>query len=270
MSAAAIAIATSVELVLIGGGLVAIWQLALSPAARAARHAPRVAEWPLPLVEFLHYLLLIICATLVGNLAGTVALKFRPVGPDAKAMVITALSHLGMLAGIAAFKMAVERVPLRTAAVRLTDFSAGAITFLAILPIVTGANLLWRGLLQACGLPLEKQELVGMFVNARSPLLLALMIGLATLTAPAAEELVFRAGFFRFLRTRLPRWAALVAPACLFAALHQNLASFAPLVVLGVLFSLAYERTGRIATTIVAHGLFNRHTVVLLMVGVGV
>jgi membrane protease YdiL (CAAX protease family) len=39
-------------------------------------------------------------------------------------------------------------------------------------------------------------------------------------------------------------------------------------VVLAVIFSLAYERTGRIGTAIVAHALFNLHTVVLIFAGV--
>ena len=88
------------------------------------------------------------------------------------------------------------------------------------------------------------------------------MIVLATVVAPATEELIFRAGIFRYARTRLPRWAALLLPACLFAALHNHLASFAPLVVLGLVFSLAYERTGRIGTAIVAHALFNLYSVI--------
>jgi membrane protease YdiL (CAAX protease family) len=79
--------------------------------------------------------------------------------------------------------------------------------------------------------------MIGRLARAESPFLLIAMIALATVTAPMVEELIFRAGFFRFCRTRLPRWAALLAPACLFAALHQNLATFAPLVALGIVFS---------------------------------
>jgi membrane protease YdiL (CAAX protease family) len=110
--------------------------------------------------------------------------------------------------------------------------------------------------------------LIAMFADAKSPGLLAFMILLAVVIAPITEELLFRAGIFRYVRTRLPRWAALLIPSVLFGALHANLASFAPLVALGVVFSLAYARTGRIATTIVAHGLFNLNTIVLIFSGV--
>jgi membrane protease YdiL (CAAX protease family) len=40
------------------------------------------------------------------------------------------------------------------------------------------------------------------------------------------------------------------------------------LVALGIIFSLAYERTGRIGTTIIAHGLFNLNTIILILCGV--
>ena len=70
---------------------------------------------------------------------------------------------------------------------------------------------------------------------------------------------------FRYVRTRVPRWAALLLPACLFAAMHNHLPSFGPLAALGVIFSLAYERTGRIGTAIVAHAMFNSYSVLRLV-----
>ena len=107
---------------------------------------------------------------------------------------------------------------------------------------------------------------MGFFTRTQSPVLITAMIALAAIIAPITEELIFRAGIFRYARTRLPRWAALLLPACLFAALHNHLASFAPLVVLGIVFSLAYERTGRIATAMVAHALFNSYSVLRIFI----
>jgi membrane protease YdiL (CAAX protease family) len=269
VSPSATAIATGIELILMAGGLCTIWRLALSPAARANRPPPQLAAWTIPGVEFMRFLLLVICATLTGNLVGAVLVKLRPLGPDAKAMFLTAWSHVGMLAGVAAFKLGLERIPLRGAAVQAHDFRNGAVTYLIALPTVTAVNIAWHETLKAAGIPPEKQELVSMFVNTHSPLLLALMIVLATITAPIAEELIFRAGLFRFMRTRMPRWAALLLPVCVWAALHQNLASFVPLIALGLVLSLAYERTGRVWTVIVAHMLFNLSSLVLVLLGVG-
>jgi membrane protease YdiL (CAAX protease family) len=93
------------------------------------------------------------------------------------------------------------------------------------------------------------------------------LLVVAIMLAPITEELIFRAGIFRYVRTRMPRWAALLLPAVLFASLHANLGSFVPLVALALVFSLAFERTGNIGTTIVAHALFNLNASVLVLAG---
>jgi len=134
-------------------------------------------------------------------------------------------------------------------------------------------NFAWLELLKKLGLPTEQQDLLRMFTQATEPALIGLMIVLATLIAPVTEELLFRATLFRYLRTRIPRLLALFLPGTVFAALHVNwvtlegLPSLLPLVTLAVVFSLAYERTGSIATAMVAHGLFNLHTILLLFSG---
>jgi membrane protease YdiL (CAAX protease family) len=98
----------------------------------------------------------------------------------------------------------------------------------------------------------------------------------ATVIVPFSEEILFRAGLFRYFRTRAPRWLSIVLTSALFGALHVSwgdhmagLPSLLPLFVLAIVFCLAYERTGRIGTTIVAHALFNLNTFVLVLAGIG-
>jgi membrane protease YdiL (CAAX protease family) len=260
--------AASLQFALIAAGLVLLWRCALSPRARATRPEPRLGAWTIPGTDFLRFLLVIVCGTLIAGMVGTLLLKLRPLAGPPKIIFLTGCSHAGMIAGVAVFKLSLERIGLKTAALQRSDFVSGAVTFLIAMPVLVVVTLPWRALLTLCGLDLDHQELVDMFLQARSPALLVVMIVLATVTAPVAEEMLFRAGFFRFVRTRAPRWVALLGPACLFSALHQNLASFAPLVALGVVFSLAYERTGRIGTAIVAHSLFNLYAVVQVFAGV--
>lgn len=147
---------------------------------------------------------------------------------------------------------------------------AGLITFLISLPLISGIGLAWKSILEFLGHPAGEQEMVDLFRNADDPALLGFMIFLAVVIAPVTEELIFRAGIFRYLRTRIPRWLALILPALLFALLHGNLTAFVPLFALGVFFAYAYERTGRIAVPMIAHALFNLHTIVLVMAGVTV
>ena len=116
--------------------------------------------------------------------------------------------------------------------------------------------------------PVKMQEAIDLLRHIDSSSLRLALLVVAILLAPMTEELVFRAGIFRYVRTRLPRWVALLLPAVLFASLHNNLGTFVPLVALAIVFSIAYERTGNIGTTIVAHALFNLSSALLVLAGV--
>ncbi len=81
--------------------------------------------------------------------------------------------------------------------------------------------------------------------------------------APVAEELFFRAFFYRALRTRLPViWAALI-DGVVFGSLHFQGVSRDALLVLPVIAvfglgqCLLYERTGSIFAVIATHAAFN-------------
>ncbi len=262
-------IAVGFELALIFSGAWLLWRLALSPSARAERPAPRITEWKISGTDFLLFIWCVFIGGLVFQLGLGQLLKHAALSATERLIFVGGGFQLGMLAGIACFRLIVQRnAPAEPPLVTLHPALSGIATFLISLPVLSVVGLAWQGLLRLCGIAAEKQDLIDLFANAKSPALLIFMIVLATVVAPITEELLFRRGLFRYARTRLPRWAALLIPALLFGALHANLASFVPLVVLGLIFSLAYERTGRIGTTVIAHGLFNLNTIVLILCGV--
>jgi membrane protease YdiL (CAAX protease family) len=264
MPSQATILANAIELSLAFIGLFVLWRLVLSPAARTDRSIATAPVWEGPISDFLLFLWLLITGGILGQFVA--AALFRPLGLSSDGQLIfgNAAFELGMLGGIALYRLGLRHESWGTFAPAKALVS-GLATFLIAVPLVDLTGLAWQYLMTLAGLPVERQDMIGRLVNAESHTLLFCMILLACVTAPIAEEMIFRAGIFRYARTRLPRWAALLVPACLFAALHQNLASFAQLAVLGVVFSLAYERTGRIGTAIVAHGLFNAHTALLVL-----
>lgn len=285
------------ELALAGSGCVILWRFVLSPHARARRRPSPLAEWQVTSGGVIRFLFYVFAGLIgLGILASTLSAPLGLRG-DAVTVFNGAAAQLGMLAGILLYRATYERPiapmfvpdaslspeeaaiptpPLLTPAPQPNVFVAGLVTFLVTLPVLMGAAKAWELFLRLFDLPAQKQDLVEMFVRAESPWLLGTMVILAVIIAPITEELVFRAGLFRFLRTRAPRWRALLLPAIVFASLHVNwstlegIASFVPLIVLAVGFSLAYERTGRIGTAIVAHALFNLNTIVMIFAGVGV
>ncbi|HYP18177.1 MAG TPA: type II CAAX endopeptidase family protein [Opitutus sp.] len=268
-------IVSLVELLLLLVGILLIWRHVLSPSARARRRAepPPLPLWTIRASDFLLFALLIVAGGLVGSFVAGAALAPFKVSRDTITIVSSAAFQLGLLLGAAIAPLGLGHPPLRPGLDRAAGLS-GVATFLIALPIVAVASLAWLGVLKLTGLPAEQQDLLRMFAQADSLPVLTLLIVLATVVAPMAEELLFRATLFRYLRGRLPRWIALLGPGMIFASLHVNwvtldgLASFVPLTTLAVVFSLAYERTGRIATAIVAHAIFNLHTILLLFAGV--
>jgi hypothetical protein len=79
--------------------------------------------------------------------------------------------------------------------------------------------------------------------------------------APVAEEIFFRAFFYRALRTRLPVWSAALIDGIVFGSLHfQGIDSaiILPVIALfGVGQCLVYERTGSLFAVIAVHACFN-------------
>lgn len=141
------------------------------------------------------------------------------------------------------------------------------VTLLLAFPLVALLSLGWTAVLRAFGLPDEPQSLIGIFANTRSPLVIGGMLVLACVVAPLYEELLFRAGLYRFCRQRLGRNSALLISGALFGALHGNLAGFLPLTVFGMILALAYETTGYLRVAVIAHGLFNLNSIMVVLSG---
>ncbi len=263
------------QLLLLLVGLFLLWRLVLSPAGRAAPQ--RLQPWAISWFDFG----LLSLAVLLGSLACQVLLGAlvsplsRDLEADFRLVLHGALFQGGLLVGVCIGVFALrhkvhaiegpDSVPGRP-----NPLLGGAATLVTALPVLLALNLLWTWLLERFGFPLDQQELVELFRRADSPALVGVVVFMAVLVAPVVEELIFRAGIFRFLRTRIPRPVALGLQAVVFALLHGNFAAFAPLVVLGIAFALAYERSGRILVPIIAHGLFNLNTILLLLAGVTV
>ena len=244
-------------------------------------NAPALPAWTVPIEDFATAILAVTAGAFLLPQAAT-HLSNDLLGRAAHdgdwwMMVQGYAFQLGLLGGVLAsglylrlrFRPAppAEDAPAVSARTR-RPLLAGTVTFLIALPLIGGLGFGWKALLEKLGYPTGEQEMIDVFRNIDDPVLLILMVFLAAVVAPVTEELIFRAGLFRYLRTRIPHWIALTIPALIFAVLHGNLVAFLPLVALGILFSVAYEQTGRIAVPMIAHALFNLHTLLLVMAGV--
>lgn len=277
------AIVAKGEILLMIGGVVLLGWLVLLPALKRTTPASRLQPSSFNRHAFLLFVLYVIAGMFIFALVGDLLARAFALSGTAHKMVASAGAQLGWIVAVAAhwyeYEVKLTPPPISPAPLasvvpvaRESFFSrrivlSGVATFLIALPVVLAVTFLWRAFLMGVGIVPRPQDLVGMFAQADSQLLLALMIVLAVVLAPVSEELVFRRGLFRYLKGRTPRLVALLAPAIVFSALHQHFTGFAPLAVLAVVLALAYERTGHIGTPIIAHALFNLNTLVLVLTG---
>jgi hypothetical protein len=255
-------------------GLALLWRLVLSPAARAGRQPAALTRWPGTASDLLLFFLLAICGAILVPSIMAAFLRRSAWSAETQLVLGFASFQVGMLLGIAVYYLFWGRGGMRRVSPAWSALASGFVTVLIAVPLVEMVAVIWQALLGACGLPVETPDNVQIFMDLHSPLLRVVYILLAIVVAPLTEELIFRAGLFRYFLGRFPRWIALWLPAIVFGAMHlqraplESLSSLAPLIVLGVILSLAYERTGRIGTAIVAHALFNLITVCAVLLGV--
>jgi membrane protease YdiL (CAAX protease family) len=263
-------------------GLVYLGWLWFSSEGHAVRARPAaLPAWDVSPTDFLFLGWLIFSIGILGQLlirfTVTPLLKDHPEGSSLELLVSGSMFHFAAVGTWLAARAWVRRhrpgdlqaCPPKTSAQWQLSLHGGFLAFLAVMPLATGAGLAWERLLETMGLPTERQELVDLILQSESPSLLSFVILLALVVAPVAEELVFRIGIFRYLRSRGPRWAAYGVSAGLFALLHFNWMSALPLFILGLVFAVSYERTGRMAVPMIAHALFNLNTLLLVLSGAG-
>ena len=256
----------AIQFVLLLGGLVLLWREGLGPAGRAK--PAQLPAWDVSLSDFFLFLWLVILGGLAGEYGSGLYLKFHPSDTPHQLILGTAGLHGGMLLGMAVYRIAFAREQARLVLALPQALGSGVVTFLISLPVLTAVSLLWQLLLRLVHYPINPQDSIELLRHTDSLGLKITLVSVAILVAPISEELIFRAGLFRYLRTRSKRWMALLLPAVLFALLHLDVGSFVPLVTLAVVFALAYERTGNIGTTMVAHALFNLNSALLVLAGV--
>ena len=70
------------------------------------------------------------------------------------------------------------------------------------------------------------QELIKLFTEGGDPVAISLLVIFAVVLAPIVEELIFRGGIYRFLKSQTTLLPAQIISGAFFAVMHGNLMSF--------------------------------------------
>lgn len=82
--------------------------------------------------------------------------------------------------------------------------------------------------------------------------------------SPIAEELLMRGFALELLKKRYGIWIALIVSTLLFALLHFNMVQTLSALIPGFILGLLYLKTKSLASTILAHGLYNLASLMVL------
>ena len=141
----------------------------------------------------------------------------------------------------------------------------GACGYLAFMPLVVAAALVYLAVLKQLHYPLESQSAVQILFGPGQPAWLRIYLALAAVTmAPFGEELFFRGILFPAAARITGAAPAAVIVALLFALIHFHVPSIIPLWVVAIGFSVVYAESGTLVAPVVMHALFNAVNLLIL------
>lgn len=177
---------------------------------------------------------------------------------NAKALITNAVFYAGLVGVLVTFLVA-RRISLDAAfGLRWSrwrdDVPQVALAGLAALPVVLAV----QGTMALLAPEPDKiQPLLVFWKSAPSWTDRAMVVLLATVVAPLAEETIFRGYFFQTARKFVGTTWAMLFASLLFAGIHVHLPSLAGLFVLALAFNWVYVVTGSLWAPICMHAVFN-------------
>jgi membrane protease YdiL (CAAX protease family) len=233
---------------------------------------PPLLPWTVPWTEALFFSWLCIAGLFLGMVSTPWVMDWAGGDYDDRGLlsayafsqaIILAVLVLGAKIRPAAFP------PLESTAGLGRQIGAGLFYCLAAFPLLAIIGYLWQGVFvfwKKLGFPVEAppQDMVTRMMASSDNIAFGLAVVVAVLLAPLIEEVIFRAGLYRFMKSRFSPRFALIISALTFAFVHFNLFSFIPLLLLGLLLTRAYEKTGSLAAVVAMHAFFNLNTLIVL------
>lgn len=184
----------------------------------------------------------------------------------AQSLALAALEAVALVAGIYIFGLRRKRMGWQILGLKPVNgiwiLVTLAISFFAI-PLTGLITIL---VLLVLGLPLENPQLDFLLPDDLSLSSAALMIVLAGIAVPFAEELIFRGFLYNFLKERWGVWPGVFLSSLIFGVIHANIAVGVTAFLLGILLAILYEYSRSLWTSILVHAINNSAKIALLYI----
>lgn len=146
-----------------------------------------------------------------------------------------------------------------------SDIKKGFIAYLASVPVIASVNMISLLSLEKLNIPNQPQFAFQVLTENHPFWVKAMLVGIATISAPVAEEMLFRAVCLPAASKRLSLGMAAIVVSILFASIHLNAYALLPLFAMAMCLSAAYAATQSIVVPIVMHSLFNAVSIAIFM-----
>lgn len=125
--------------------------------------------------------------------------------------------------------------------------------YLLAAPLLVGVLMAVAAVLNLLKIEPAPQPIFTMYLSEERTAVVRILLLLAVVAGPAAEEIFFRGLLYGWLRQRVGVRNGLMLSAFFFALLHMDAVAFLPILGLGLLFGWVYERTGSLAAPVAIH-----------------
>jgi len=189
-------------------------------------------------------------------------------------VALTALEGFGIFFGIYIFTKLRRKLSMNDLGLLKTTpgwLKKAALVTIVMIPVIGIIPAIIQKIL---GLPLSNPQLEFIVPEHISYLSAGVMLIVAGLIVPLAEELFFRGVLYQALRNQFGVWAGIIASSVVFGALHGDISIAGATFVMGLVLAYFFERSGSIWPSVLIHALNNSLKLaaifVMLLLGIDV
>ncbi len=178
-------------------------------------------------------------------------------------IIASCVLYLTLIVGLVSLLIIRNRNPIRIFGLRWTrwrrEIPLAILALLSVYPVIILVQLTMQKIYGPNAAP---QEILQFLTNSPGLKERLLLVFLAVVIAPLAEETIFRGFIYGAVRQYFGRWPAILLSAAVFALIHAHVPALLGLFILAVFLTLVYERTGSLWASIMLHSIFNAVTIV--------